>query len=136
MKGFGTFLIILSIFAFIACGLFAYQSYDKYTNYRNSDSFYSRNVNAYVGGDAYNYIINGTYFTGFAVCSIGCAVIGSIFLSIGGFLISLVSHNTLVEALLFGIKKQNKSMHALLKSVYENEDEDESEEENEDESEE
>lgn len=33
--------------------------------YRNSESFSSRNVNAYVGGDAYNYIINGTYFVGF-----------------------------------------------------------------------
>lgn len=31
------------------------------------------NKNAYVGGDAYNYIINGTYFTGY------CALGGSLF---------------------------------------------------------
>ena len=34
------------------------------TNYHNSDY---RQVNAYVGGDAYNYIINGTYATAFFV---------------------------------------------------------------------
>ena len=35
-------------------------------NYRNSNtSYYSKSVNAYVGGDAYNYIINACYFTGY-----------------------------------------------------------------------
>ena len=38
-----------------------------YKNYASDDYYYdySDNVNAYVGGDAYNYIINGTYFAGF-----------------------------------------------------------------------
>ena len=36
------------------------------TNYYNSE-YSSRLVNAYVGGDAYNYIINGTYATAFFV---------------------------------------------------------------------
>ena len=41
----------------------------KKNSYRNSEYITSRNVNAYDGGDAYNFIINGTYFSGyFALC--------------------------------------------------------------------
>lgn len=35
------------------------------------------NVNAYVGGDAYNYIINGTYSTTYCVIGAVLAIIGS-----------------------------------------------------------
>ena len=41
-----------------------YKGIDKMTNYRNTDY---KQVNAYVGGDAYNYIINGNYATAFFV---------------------------------------------------------------------
>ncbi len=44
-----------------------YKGIDKMTNYYNSEKYPSLNVNAYVGGDAYNYIINGTYATAFFV---------------------------------------------------------------------
>mgnify|MGYP006867356079 FL=1 len=37
----------------------------------------SLNVNAYVGGDGYNYIINGTYATTFCVLAAALAIIGS-----------------------------------------------------------
>lgn len=37
------------------------------SNYYSSENYPSLNVNAYVGGDAYNYIINGTYATAFFV---------------------------------------------------------------------
>ena len=43
-----------------------YKGIDKMTNYYNSE-YSSKLVNAYVGGDAYNYIINGTYATAFFV---------------------------------------------------------------------
>lgn len=36
--------------------------------------------NAYVGGDAYNYIINANYFTGFMVMALILVVIGCTFL--------------------------------------------------------
>ncbi len=50
------------------CSLFTlYKGIDKMTNYYNSENYPSLNVNAYVGGDAYNYIINGTYATAFFV---------------------------------------------------------------------
>ena len=50
-------LILAGIF-FIRCG------FDKKDNYYHSEGYSSLDVNAYVGGDAYNFIINGTYFAG------------------------------------------------------------------------
>ncbi|PVX40531.1 hypothetical protein C8D76_103104 [Pasteurella langaaensis DSM 22999] len=47
----------------------------KYKNY--GENFSSLNVNAYVGGDAYNYIINGTYSTTYCVIGAVLAIIGS-----------------------------------------------------------
>ena len=44
-----------------------------YENYGSS----SLNVNAYVGGDGYNYIINGTYATTFCALAAALAIIGS-----------------------------------------------------------
>lgn len=52
----------------LGCGIFTLiKGIDKMTNYYNSENYPSLNVNAYVGGDAYNYIINGTYATAFFV---------------------------------------------------------------------
>lgn len=47
------------------CGCYTlFKGIDKLTNYENTD--YS-SINAYVGGDAYNYIINGTHATAYFV---------------------------------------------------------------------
>ena len=86
MKKIGVILMIVSLLFFVGCGLAAVQGADKYTNYYNSDMYPELNQNAYVGGDAYNYIINGTYFTAYAVASVGCAVCGLLSL-IGGALL-------------------------------------------------
>lgn len=52
----------------LVCGIvFMRQGFDKKNNYYNSENYTILNENAYVGGDAYNYIINGTYFTGYVV---------------------------------------------------------------------
>lgn len=52
----------------LGCSFYTlYQGIDKLTNYYNSENYPSLNVNVYVGGDAYNYIINGTYATAFFV---------------------------------------------------------------------
>ena len=45
---------------FLVSSIMIYLRYDKLTNYYYSDTLSSLNKNAYVGGDAYNYIINGT----------------------------------------------------------------------------
>ena len=77
-SGSRAFFLILAVL-FLALSAFAfYTGYDKLTNYYNSDNFTSLNKNAYVGGDAYNYIINGNYATGFFVLSMGlltCSVL-------------------------------------------------------------
>ena len=57
---------VLSIVSLV-CGCFTlYKGIDRLTNYYNSD-YSSLNKNAWVGGDAYNYIINGTHATAFFV---------------------------------------------------------------------
>lgn len=59
----GVILICLSFYLFY-CG------FDKKDNYLSSVT------NAYVGGDAYNYIINGTYFSGYMAMGSGILVSG------------------------------------------------------------
>ena len=68
-----TALKVISI-VLLAVSLFAiYKGFDCILHYHNSD-FSSFNVNAYVGGDAYNYIINGTYFAGYMALGGGALV--------------------------------------------------------------
>ena len=45
---------------------FFYKVFDRFMNYNNGE-YGDPLVNAYVGGDAYNYIINGTHATVFAI---------------------------------------------------------------------
>lgn len=59
MKAVGVILIIFSLIFF---GMAAY----KYCVYENNEVIH-KYENVYVGGDAYNYIINANYFTGFCV---------------------------------------------------------------------
>jgi len=77
-----TFLVLIGLLAIIASAFFFYQAYDKYMNYYNSEVFTSLQKNAYVGGDAYNYIINGTYFTGFSVLGVGSLLLGMLCIGI------------------------------------------------------
>ena len=54
--------------ASLICGCFTfYKGIDKMINYNSGDYYPYKAVNAYVGGDAYNYIINGTHATAFFV---------------------------------------------------------------------
>ena len=58
---------ILSIISFCS-GIFTFhKGVDRLVNYNNGDYYPYEYVNAYVGGDAYNYIINGTHATAFFV---------------------------------------------------------------------
>ena len=60
---------------FLAGSYFCYEGYDKKNHYENSEYSWRENINAYVGGDAYNYIINSNYYTGYNVLGIGCFLI-------------------------------------------------------------
>ena len=72
MKTAGIVLIIIGIICF-GIGLY------KYSVYENYDSKYLEAKNAYVGGDAYNYIINANYFTGWSVLGACFFISGVIF---------------------------------------------------------
>ncbi len=68
------FLIVMSLGLYITMSVFLYKGYDKITNYKNSDD---ETENAYVGGDAYNYIINANYASGYFILAVGAGIIGT-----------------------------------------------------------
>ncbi|NLK14249.1 MAG: hypothetical protein GX313_05825 [Spirochaetales bacterium] len=109
------FLIIVGIVAVCMSIVFFVLAYDKYANYYNPESkgsYLYKNV--YVGGDAYNYIINGTYFTGFSVLGIGALVLGFLCFGlayIGDEVESFSSEvRKLSEAILRGINDVSRKM--------------------------
>lgn len=81
-KRVSSILFIIMCISFIWGCVMLNKSHDKMTNYHNSE-YTSFSQNAYVGGDAYNYIINGTYATTFCVAGMGCMII-AILSFIGG----------------------------------------------------
>lgn len=85
------FTIAMIVFYLLAA-IMLLKGYDKMTNYENSEYYGSELVNSYVGGDAYNYIINGNYSTGFFVLFTGFAIMGTIFL-VSGLIISMVEES-------------------------------------------
>lgn len=76
-------LLVIAIVFYLISGIMLYKGYDKMTNYYNSEYSTLHNVNAYVGGDAYNYIINGNYASGFFILSMGFMIAGTIFMCSG-----------------------------------------------------
>lgn len=76
MKSITVIFLCIGIF-FVCRGFYKKNSYSN----PDSDSAYSYSTqytNSYVGGDAYNYIINGTYFTGYVVLGMGSLIIATI----------------------------------------------------------
>lgn len=76
-------LYIIAACFYILSAVAFYKGYDKITNYYYSEKYYNLNKNAYVGGDAYNYIINGNYATGYYVLSMGTLLTGTLFVLTG-----------------------------------------------------
>lgn len=66
---------ITSLVSFVLALLSMYKGYDKMTNYVNSD-ITATYVNAYVGGDCYNYTINAQYATSYFIIMLTFVVIG------------------------------------------------------------
>lgn len=67
-----------AIISYICSIIFIGIGFSKLFVYENPD--YGDSVNAYVGGDAYNYIINGNYATAYFTLAILCSMIGSTFI--------------------------------------------------------
>lgn len=57
----------IALISFLTSCFTFYKGIDKMVNYSNGDYYPYDIVNAYVGGDAYNYIINGNYATAYFV---------------------------------------------------------------------
>lgn len=77
-------LIILSVILLLLSIFCIGMGFDKMLRYRNSEkSYIYKSVNAYVGGDAYNYIINACYFAGYFSLG-GCLLITSSIFAISG----------------------------------------------------
>ena len=73
------FLLVIAILFYLLSAVMLYKGYDKMTNYSNPEYSFMTTHNAYVGGDAYNYIINGNYATGFFVLSGSFLITGTLF---------------------------------------------------------
>jgi|SRR5699024_8328617 len=67
------------IINFVISGIFIVFGFYKMLAYTNEE-YGDNNVNTYVGGDAYNYIINGNYTTAFFVLALIFTVLGCTFL--------------------------------------------------------
>ncbi len=73
-------VIILAVICIIVSGVFFSKGNNVKNEYYNSE-YSTLNKNAYVNGDAYNYIINGTYFTGYSVIASAMLICGMILIS-------------------------------------------------------
>lgn len=71
---------IIGILFMLSSAIPFYLGFDKILNYENSEYFSILSKNAYVGGDAYNYIINANYFTGYMVLGLALILIGGVIL--------------------------------------------------------
>ncbi|MGE7949347.1 hypothetical protein [Lysinibacillus sp. NPDC093688] len=67
---------LFSVIGFIGAIVSVGMGFYKMFVYESEDDSYfsSESVNAYVGGDAYNYIINASYATGYFVLALVCMV--------------------------------------------------------------
>lgn len=99
-KNAATILLTLSLTMVIIGSVFMFKGYDVKHNYFNSEKY---GENAYVGGDAYNFIINGTYFTAYSVLGIGSYIMASIFFT--GAILGIPNDET--------NKKNNEELPAL-----------------------
>lgn len=109
-KYFGKVLFCLAAVFIILFGIMTYKGYDKITNYYNSD-YSMLNKNAYVGGDAYNYIINGTYAAAYFVLAAGFLISGIVCMA-AGFLLAVIEENS-KKIWLEGSSKQQEELPPL-----------------------
>ena len=109
-QGATTILTIMMVMFIIVGTIFVGIGFYKHIKYENpsGDSYRyyyeDESVNAYVGGDAYNYIINGTYFTAYSVLGVGSFIIAAI-TGVGALFMS-VNDNV-------NIKTENKQISIL-----------------------
>lgn len=75
-KGIKKVWIYLSILSFMVAIVFLVLGFNRMTVYDSGESYPYEYRNAYVGGDAYNYIINANYSTAFFVLTATFVMLG------------------------------------------------------------
>lgn len=68
-----------SIFSYALAAIFVVTGFYKMWAYSNGEEYPYDVVNAYVGGDAYNYIINANYTVAYFVLALTLVLLGSTF---------------------------------------------------------
>ncbi len=91
-----TVLFFMAILFYIISFVDLSKGFDKMNHYHNNEYFPSKSVNAYVGGDAYNYIINAGYATGYFVLFAGFFISGTLCLT-GGVVARQVGQSQTAE---------------------------------------
>lgn len=79
MEGIKKGIVAFSCILLMVSAVCFWKGFDYKNNYYQSEKYSSINKHVYVGGDAYNYIINSNYFTGFMVLG-SSAALGAIML--------------------------------------------------------
>lgn len=69
----------VSIFSYLLSVVFIGIGFYKMLAYNNGENYPYEIINAYVGGDAYNYIINANYAVAYFVLALMCILFGSTF---------------------------------------------------------
>lgn len=85
-KNISKILIVIAICLFVSGSIFVTKGFDKKNNYYYSEDKPELNVNVYVGADAYNFIINSNYFTGYLVLGSTLLLMGTIICIAGVYL--------------------------------------------------
>lgn len=100
------FVSLSVIFLALGC-LFVSQGLDKKNNYYHFEDYPSLSKNAYVGGDAYNYIINAGYFAGYMALG-GCMFICSTITLTSAMIMKTDGSKTAVQSVITLSDEQHK----------------------------
>ncbi|EON70371.1 hypothetical protein [Lysinibacillus sphaericus] len=104
MKGLSITSLVLSII-FFCIGFY------RLVFYSNPESFDRDSSNAWVGGDAYNYIINGTQATAYFV------LFAAFFIAFVLLKIALEMQETIESSLRESLRESNRKLIAEYKSI-------------------
>lgn len=74
---------IMSIASYVISTVFMGTGFYKMLVYESSESYFATPKNAYVGGDAYNFIINSNFTIAFFVLATLFVILGSTFMIVG-----------------------------------------------------
>ncbi|MGI2750929.1 hypothetical protein ACRS52_20260 [Bacillus cytotoxicus] len=81
--------IIWAVIFYIHSAVLLYMGIDRIEGYYMASEYSELNKHAYVGGDAYNYIINSNLLTAYFVLSAAFFIAGTLFIATGAIIKAL-----------------------------------------------